>query len=88
MRGVGWAIMSLDTSTNRLLNTWVSDHEVGHIAGFVPIIAMDVWEHAYVTDFGATSDGRTSYIEAYFYNLNWDVIADRYSKSQTALKEN
>jgi superoxide dismutase, Fe-Mn family len=77
MRGVGWVLTSLDPSSNRLINTWVSDHEVGHIAGFKPIVVMDVWEHAYVGDYGPNTDGRARYIEAFFQNLNWDVVAKR-----------
>ena len=77
MRGIGWVITSRDPSTNRLINTWVSDHEIGHIAGFKPIVVMDVWEHAYVGDFGSNSDGRSSYIETFFHNLNWDAVAKR-----------
>jgi Fe-Mn family superoxide dismutase len=84
MRGIGWVITYLDPSSNRLINIWVSDHETGHIAGFLPIVVMDVWEHAYVGDYGPNSDGRQKYIEAFFRNLNWDVIAERHSKSQTA----
>ena len=83
MRGVGWVLTSLDPGTNRLINTWVSDHEIGHIAGYKPVIVMDVWEHAYVGDYGSTADGRAKYIEAYFQNLNWDVIAERLSKALT-----
>jgi len=79
MRGVGWVIAYLDPSTQRLINVWVSDHEVGNITGFIPIVAMDVWEHAYVTDYGTNAEGRTKYIQAFFHNLNWDVIAERLS---------
>lgn len=82
MRGIGWVITSLDSNSNRLINLWVSDHEIGHIAGFVPLIVMDVWEHAYVGDFGPNSDGRLKYIEAFFQNLNWDVILERHVKSK------
>lgn len=77
MRGIGWVVTSLDPASKRLVNFWISDHEVGHVAGFRPIVVMDVWEHAYVSDYGSTAEGRTGYIEAYFQNLNWDVIAER-----------
>jgi Fe-Mn family superoxide dismutase len=77
MRGVGWVLTSLDSASKRLINTWVSDHEIGHIAGFKPIVVMDVWEHAYVGDFGPNHEGRQKYIEAFFRNLDWAVIAQR-----------
>ncbi len=77
MRGVGWVITALDPGSKRLINMWVSDHEIGHVAGFIPIVVMDVWEHAYVGDFGPNAEGRTSYIETFFRNLDWDVLAKR-----------
>jgi Fe-Mn family superoxide dismutase len=52
-RGVGWVVLSYDPFLKRLNNFWITDHEVGHVAGFVPILVMDVWEHAYVLDFGS-----------------------------------
>jgi len=90
MRGVGWAITYLDPFCQRLVTAWVSDHEVGHIAGFIPIVVMDVWEHAFVTDYGNSAEGRGQYIEAFFGNLDWDVIAERYSlaaQSKIACRE-
>jgi Fe-Mn family superoxide dismutase len=51
MRGVGWAMCYLDPHNGRLSNHWVSLHEHGHVAGFIPILVMDVWEHAYLLDY-------------------------------------
>jgi len=79
MRGVGWVIAYLDPFSQRFINAWVSDHEIGNITGFIPVVAMDVWEHAYVTDYGTNAEGREKYIEAFFRNLDWDVIAERLS---------
>jgi Fe-Mn family superoxide dismutase len=79
-RGVGWVVLSYDPLLKRLNNFWISDHEVGNVAGFVPILVMDVWEHAYVLDYGslaAAGVGRSAYIEAYFKNINWDVVESR-----------
>jgi Fe-Mn family superoxide dismutase len=86
-RGVGWVILSLDPLSKRLQNFWVTDHEIGNVAGFVPIIAMDVWEHAFVLDFGSSSApgvGRGAYLETYFKNIDWDVVSNRL---QTALAQ-
>jgi len=77
MRGVGWVIAYLDPFCQRLINVWVSDHEIGNITGFIPIVVMDVWEHAYVTDYGTSVEGRTEYIQAFFRNLDWDVTGER-----------
>ena len=78
MRGIGWAILYHDPETGNLWNTWVSDHEVGHLAGLPVLVAMDVWEHAYAIDFLPT--GRKEYIEAFFKNLNWEIVESHFIK--------
>jgi len=75
MRGVGWAIAYYDPSTKRVTNHWITLHEDGHIAGYVPLLVMDVWEHAYLLDY--KPDQRAKYVEAFFANVNWDVVAAR-----------
>lgn len=75
MRGIGWAILYQDPFNGRLFNFWVSDHEYGHPAGFQPILVMDVWEHAYTVDYKATE--RPNYIDAFFKNINWQVVESR-----------
>jgi Iron/manganese superoxide dismutases, C-terminal domain len=51
MRGVGWAICFQDPKRRRLTNQWVTLHEMGNIAGFEPVLVMDVWEHAFLLDY-------------------------------------
>jgi superoxide dismutase, Fe-Mn family len=75
MRGVGWAVLYLDPQTGRLLNMWINEHDVGHLAGGTPILIMDVFEHAYMIDYLLD---RKAYIEAFFQNINWQVSAQRY----------
>ena len=77
MRGVGWAICYLDPSTGNVSNHWVELHETGHVAGFVPILVMDVWEHAFLLDY-APAD-RPKYIEAFLGNIDWDAVEKRTS---------
>ena len=74
MRGIGWAILYQDNINRKLLNQWVNEHETGHLAGCIPILVMDVFEHAYITDYGLK---RASYIEAFFKNIDWSVVEDR-----------
>jgi len=74
MRGIGWAILYQDNVTGRLLNQWINEHETGHPAGGIPILVMDVFEHAFITDYGLK---RTDYIEAFFKNINWAVVEGR-----------
>jgi Fe-Mn family superoxide dismutase len=76
MRGVGWAIMYEDPTTGQLQNFWVSDHENGHPAGFMPLLVMDIWEHAFTVDYLPTERGK--YVEAFFKNVNWKVVAERF----------
>jgi len=75
MRGVGWAICYLDPSHGQLSNHWITLHETGNVAGFVPILVMDVWEHAFLLDFKPAE--RPKYIEAFFANVCWDTVDRR-----------
>jgi Fe-Mn family superoxide dismutase len=75
MRGIGWAILYRDTLTGGLQNFWATDHENGHPPGFMPVFVLDVWEHAYIKQFGAA--GRKTYVEALLKNVDWSVVAKR-----------
>ena len=75
MRGVGWAICSQDPANGRVANHWVTLHEVGNVAGFRPLLVMDVWEHAFLLDYAPAE--RPKYIEAFFRNVGWDVVGAR-----------
>ncbi len=75
-RGIGWAILSYDKTTGRLLNSWVDEQHLGHLTGLSPILALDVWEHAFVPDYKAS--GKKTYIEDFFKNLNWSVIEENF----------
>jgi Fe-Mn family superoxide dismutase len=74
MRGIGWAILYQDNVSGGLFNQWINEHEVGHLAGCRPILVMDVFEHAYMIDYGLK---RADYIAAFFKNISWDVVASR-----------
>lgn len=83
MRGVGWAIAYLDPTNGRVSNHWIELHENGNVAGFIPLLVMDVWEHAYLLDFKPAD--RPKYIEAFLANADWDVI-ERRMKVRDVLK--
>lgn len=74
MRGIGWVILYQDPQNGRLVNVWINEHDIGHMAGAKPILVMDVFEHAYLTDFQLD---RARYIEAFFANINWSMVAER-----------
>jgi superoxide dismutase, Fe-Mn family len=82
MRGVGWAICNQNPANGRLSNHWITLHETGNIAGFDPILVMDVWEHAYLLDYKPAE--RPKYIEAFFSNINWSVAEERLQKQTGA----
>ena len=75
MRGVGWAICYENPANGRLSNHWISLHETGNVAGFIPILVMDVWEHAFLLDFKPAE--RPLYIEAFFSNVDWSAVGKR-----------
>jgi Fe-Mn family superoxide dismutase len=74
-RGVGWAICYQDPANGRLSNHWITLHEVGNVAGFLPLLVMDVWEHAFLLDYQPAE--RPQYIEAFFANVDWQVVEER-----------
>jgi Fe-Mn family superoxide dismutase len=81
MRGVGWAICYENPANGRLSNHWITLHETGNVAGFNPILVMDVWEHAYLLDYKPAE--RPKYIEAFFSNIDWAMV-ERRVKASTA----
>ncbi len=74
MRGIGWVVLYQDNTNGRLINFWINEHDCGHPAGCTPILVMDVFEHAYMTDYGTKKAG---YIDAFFKNINWGVAEKR-----------
>jgi len=75
MRGVGWAICCQNPATGGLSNHWITLHDTGNVAGFRPLVVMDVWEHAFLLDYKPAERGR--YIEAFFSNIDWAVVEER-----------
>lgn len=75
MRGIGWTILYLDKQANRLFNVWINEHDVGHLAGGIPLLILDVFEHAYMIDYGIN---RADYITAFFNVIDWAEVAKRF----------
>ncbi len=74
MRGIGWAVLYQDPASGRLINFWINEHDVAHPAGCTPILIMDVFEHAFMLDYGLK---RADYIEAFFKNVDWQAAESR-----------
>jgi superoxide dismutase, Fe-Mn family len=72
--GSGWAILAWSDRLGRLVNQWAADHAHA-LAGATPILALDMYEHAYHLDFGAKA---TAYVDQAMANLNWERIDARY----------
>ncbi len=85
IRGVGWVICYQDPSRGRLTNHWISLHEIGNVAGFQPVLVMDVWEHAFLLDY--TPADRAKYIDAFFANIDWDAVDGRLQTNAIARSE-
>ena len=78
LRGIGWVVMAYDPIGKKLFNTWINEHDVGFLAGAVPLLVMDVFEHAFVTDYGMD---RASYIKAFVEAVDWDVVQERFESA-------
>jgi len=72
--GSGWVILAWSERLGRLVNQWAADHAHG-LAGATPILALDMYEHAYHLDFGAKA---AVYVDQVMANLNWERIGARY----------
>lgn len=75
-RGIGWSVLYQDPTGGTVHTAWVADHELGQLGGLPIILAMDMWEHAFMVDYLPAE--KKQYIEAFLKNLNWSVVADRY----------
>lgn len=74
MRGMGWTMLVQDRQTGKLINTWVNEHDAGMLADVNIILNVDMFEHAYIKDFGTD---RQIYLDSIFMHLNWDAILQR-----------
>ena len=74
-RGTGWVMSARDWASNRLLTFWIEQHHVGVPAGLEPVFVLDLWEHAYLRDFGVR--GREQWVETVLENIDWKVVEER-----------
>lgn len=78
MRGIGWAVLFHDPFASKLTNAWINEHDVGHLVNNIPILVVDVFEHAYLIDYGID---RSAYLDAVFAAINWEVTQARFAKA-------
>jgi Fe-Mn family superoxide dismutase len=80
----GWVIVGYDLNDGSLFNYILDSQNLWAVYNMVPVLAIDVYEHAYVRDFGATPDGRKEYVQAFFRNLNWDHVNRQLAQAEAA----
>lgn len=78
-RGIGWVVAYADSATGELQTIFVGDHELGQLAGLPIILALDMWEHAYMVDYRPAS--KKDYVDAFFANINWGVAEERFNRA-------
>jgi superoxide dismutase, Fe-Mn family len=76
IRGIGWVVLYKDPIIGKLYNVWVNEHDVGNLVLGEPLLILDVFEHAYITQFGLD---RTGYIDLFFKSISWDMVNKRWS---------
>lgn len=81
--GSGWVLLSWEPREARLVNQWAGDHTHA-IAGAIPILALDMYEHAYHLDHGAQAG---AYVDAFMANIAWDKVYERYQQAVHAASE-
>lgn len=75
LRGIGWAVLYHDMESGRLFNAWINEHDGGHFAGAMPLMIMDVFEHAFMLDYGLA---KGEYIDSFFNVINWEEVGKRF----------
>ena len=79
IRGIGWVVVYYDKQSDKLMNTWINEHDTGHLSGCEPIVVIDFFEHAYMLDYGKE---KGDYLNVVISHLNWTVIEDRMNKAK------
>lgn len=77
LRGIGWVVLYHDKEADCLFNVWINEHDGGHPAGENPLLIMDVWEHAFMVDYGLK---KADYIESFMKAIDWSVVNERFAK--------
>ncbi len=84
LRGIGWAALVWDPIARRLFNVWIDEHDRGALAGCPIVLVMDVFEHAYLTDYGTK---RADYIDAFLAAADWEEAGRRLATAQAPVPD-
>lgn len=74
-RGIGWVVVYFDSVANTLHTAFVNDHELGQLSGLPIMLAIDLWEHAFMVDYVPAE--KKTYVDAFLANVNWNVVEAR-----------
>ena len=80
-RGIGWGVTYYDPRANTLHTAFVNDHELGQLSGLPIILAIDLWEHAFMVDYVPAQ--KKDYVEAFLDNVNWKLVNERFANAAT-----
>jgi Fe-Mn family superoxide dismutase len=80
----GWVMVGYDLNDGSLFNYIMDTQNLWAVYNMVPVLAIDVYEHAYTRDYGATPDGRKQYVDAFFRNLDWDHVNRQLEQARAA----
>ncbi len=80
MRGPGWSILYFNPDNGAFHMGFVGEQHQGHFATLPIVLALDVWEHAYLLDYGV--GGKDKYLDAFFKNINWTIVEQRFASMQ------
>lgn len=77
LRRIGWVVLFYDPIGEKLFNAWINEHDLGHLTGATPLLVLDVFEHAFMLDYGLN---RKDYIDKFFDIINWQIVEKRFKK--------
>lgn len=78
-RGIGWVVVYYDPRGKTIHTVFVNDHELGQLAGLPVLLALDLWEHAFMVDYVPAE--KKNYVDAFLANLNWSVVEKRFDEA-------
>src|SRR5437588_193038 len=80
----GWVMVGYDLNDGSIFNYIMDSQNLWAVYNMVPVLALDVYEHAYARDYGSTPDGRKQYVDAFFRNVDWEHVDRQLLQAQAA----
>ena len=78
IQGVGFVVLCRDKINGMLFNMWINEYNSGEIIGVDVLLVMDMWEHAYISQFGLDIN---KYMKTFLSNVNWSIVSELYNHS-------